>query len=116
MNIEILMLAVGLAVLIVVNIILGCVSALFEQAFDKQRLFRGVVKGLIVAVCFGLVYLVGWLNPDVVAVTIDGTAVNLLMAVYMILMAGFLFYAKEVCLKLAAFVKGGVSIEPKEAA
>ena len=50
----------------------------------------------VVALCFAATYFVGWANPDVLAVSINGQSVNLLTAVYITIMAGFLFYAKEV--------------------
>lgn len=56
--------------------------------------------------CFAITYLVGWLNPEVVAISINGQAVNLLTAVYLAIMAGFLFYSYEVIGKLVGFVKG----------
>lgn len=103
-----ILLGIGLLVLIAVNIILGSVDAIITGGFDRDKLRRGVLKGAIVALCFAATYLVGWLNPDVMAVTINGQSVNLLTAVYLIIMAGFLFYAKEVIVKLAAFVNGKV--------
>lgn len=111
MNIDIISLSVGLAILIIVNIVLGSVNALFERSFDWAQFRRGLGKGFVVSMCFLLVYGVGWLNPDVVAVSIDGTDVNLLTAVHMILMAGFLVYAKEVCVKLGTLIKGSTKVE-----
>ena len=62
------------------------------------------------ALCFIVTYLVGWLNPAVVAISINGQAVNLLTAVYLVIMAGFLFYAYEVIGKLAGFIKGKLKV------
>ena len=81
-------------------------DAWLSGEFDRPKLRRGVTKGAIVAVCFAITYLVGWLNPEVVAISINGQAVNLLTAVYLVIMAGFLFYAYEVIGKLAGFVRG----------
>lgn len=106
MTIGIIKLGLGLLLLIVVNIVLGGVDAWLSGDFDKPKLRRGVTKGAIVAVCFAITYLVGWLNPEVVAISINGQAVNLLTAVYLVIMAGFLFYAYEVIGKLAGFVRG----------
>ena len=106
MTIDIIRLGLGLILLILVNIILGSVDAWLSGEFDGPKFRRGVTKGAIVAMCFAITYLVGWLNPDVVAISINGQAVNLLTAVYLVIMAGFLFYAYEVIGKLAGFVKG----------
>ncbi len=106
MTIHALRLGLGLLALIAVNIVLGSVDAFLAKSFDRGKFLRGVIKGAIVALCFAATYLVGWANPDVLAVTINGEAVNLLTAVTLVIMAGFLFYAKEVVLKLATFVHG----------
>lgn len=111
MSPDVICLGIGLAILIVVNIVLGSVDALLSGEFDKRKFWRGVYKGAIVALCFVSTYLVGWLNPDIVAISINGQAVNLLTAVYLVVMAGFLFYAYEVIGKLASFVHGKVKVE-----
>ena len=103
-------LGLGLLVLIAVNIILGSIDALLTKSWDKGKFLRGIIKGAIVALCFAAAYLVGWANPDVLAVTINGQSVNLLTAIYVVIMAGFLFYAKEVLMKLATFVNGKLDV------
>ena len=110
MTIDALRLGLGLALLIVANITLGSIDALLIGAFDSGKFRRGIIKGIIVALCFTATYLVGWINPDVLAVTINGQSVNLLTAVYLVIMAGFLFYAKEVIIKLVSFVYGKLNI------
>lgn len=110
MTIDALLLGIGLLLLIVVNIVLGSIDALLSEAFDFEKFKRGVIKGGVVAICFAITYLVGWLCPNVLAVYINGQSVNLLTAVYLVIMAGFLFYAKEVVLKLALFVNGKISV------
>lgn len=110
MTIDALRLGLGLLILIAVNIILGSIDALLSATFDPGKCRRGIIKGVIVALCFTATYLVGWINPDVLAVTINGQSVNLLTAVYLVIMAGFLFYAKEVIMKLASFVYGKLAI------
>lgn len=110
MSPDVIRLGIGLAILIVVNIVLGSVDALLSGEFDKRKFWRGVCKGVIVALCFVATYLVGWLNPDVLAVTINGQSANLLTAVYLVIMSGFLFYAQEVIRKLVAFVSGKLDV------
>ncbi len=110
MTIDIIRLGLGLLLLIVVNIVLGSVDAWLSGEFDKPKFRRGIAKGAIVALCFIVTYLVGWLNPAVVAISINGQAVNLLTAVYLVIMAGFLFYAYEVIGKLAGFIKGKLKV------
>lgn len=110
MTIDALHLGIGLLVLIFVNIILGSIDAFLSGNFDRGKFLRGIIKGIIVALCFAATYLVGWLTPSVLAISINGQAVNLLTAVYLVIMAGFLFYAKEVIMKLAFFVNGNLEM------
>lgn len=110
MTINALFLGLGLLLLIAVNIVLGSIDAMLSGQFDTAKFKRGIIKGLVVALCFAVTYLVGWMNPDVVAVSINAESVNLLTAVYLVIMAGFLFYAKEVIVKLASFVKGKLDV------
>lgn len=110
MTIDALWLGLGLLTLIAINIVLGSIDALLSGSFDRGKFFRGVIKGFIVALCFAATYMVGWLTPNVLAISINGQAVNLLTAVYLVIMAGFLFYAKEVILKLAFFVNGKLNM------
>jgi hypothetical protein len=111
---NILHLAIGLIILIVVNIVLGSLDALFTSTFDKTKFKLGLLKGLVIVACFIATYFVGYLNPDIVAVNINGTAVNVLVGVYLIIMAAYIWYAKEVLTKLAALIQAKITIEEVE--
>lgn len=52
MTTSIIHLAVGLVLLVAVNIVLGSLNALFDGSFDKVKLRNGIIKGIIVAACF----------------------------------------------------------------
>ena len=52
MTTSIIHLAVGLVLLVAVNIVLGGLNALFDGTFDKVKLRNGIIKGAIVAACF----------------------------------------------------------------
>lgn len=114
MDIGFLYLAIGLVILIIVNIVLGSLNALFVNSFDRKKFFIGLAKGLIVVLCFAATYLVGYLNPDIIAVNVNGTDVGVLTAVYLIVLAGYYYYAKQVIEKLSAIIKGDISIEQKK--
>ena len=103
-------LAKGLVILIVVNIILGSSSAWFNQVFEWKKLYQGLIKGTIIAICFFATYYAGYINPDIIAVNVNGEEVNLLTACYMILLSGFVFYATQVSIKFWTFIKGKISI------
>lgn len=77
MTTSIIHLAVGLVLLVAVNIVLGSLNALFDGSFDKVKLRNGTIKGIIVAACFIAFYMAGWLNPDIIAIDVDGQTVML---------------------------------------
>lgn len=70
MTTSIIHLAVGLVLLVAVNIVLGSLNALFDGSFDKVKLRNGTIKGIIVAACFIAFYMAGWLNPDIIAIDV----------------------------------------------
>lgn len=114
MDIGFLYLAIGLLILIIVNIVLGSLNALFVNTFDRKKFLVGLVKGAIVVICFAATYLVGYLNPNIIAVNVNGTDVGVLTAVYLVVLAGYYYYAKQVIEKLSAIIKGEISIEQKK--
>ena len=70
MTASVIHLAIGLVLLVAVNIVLGSMNALFDGTFDKVKLRNGIIKGIIVAACFIAFYMAGWLNPDIIAIDI----------------------------------------------
>lgn len=46
MTTSIIHLAVGLVLLVAVNIVLGSLNALFDGSFDKVKLRNGIIKGI----------------------------------------------------------------------
>lgn len=103
-DLQMLNLAIGLLGLILVNILLGSVSAILEKKFDKTKFFNGIIKGVIVAFCFIAVYFIGLLTPSIIIMEMNGQEVTLLTAIQLILLTSFLYYGKEVVVKLAFFV------------
>lgn len=97
---SVLFLGVGLVLLVAVNIVLGSLDALFSGAFDKVKLRNGIIKGLIVAACFVAFYAAGYLNPDIIAIEVDGQTVNLMTASNLALLTAYVLYAKDVFIKL----------------
>ena len=76
----IIRLAIGLVLLVAVNVVLGSLNALFDGTFDRIKCRNGVIKGIIIAACFVAFYVAGRLNPDIVAIDIDGETVNVATA------------------------------------
>lgn len=106
METDTLRLVAGLLILIIINIVLGLLSAIFVKNFNWHRLFRGLAKGGIVIGCFVATYYVGYLNPGIVAVTVSGLELDVLAAVHLVVLVGYYHYAKQVIKKLAALVGG----------
>ena len=100
---QMLNLGIGLAILIVINILLGSINSLLQRTFEKEKFISGLIKGSIVTVSFLGVYAVGILNPTI-SLDIAGQQLTLLMAVNVILIGGFSYYGFEVVSKLASFV------------
>ena len=105
-----LYLGISLLVLATLNIILGSVSSLFKKEFNITKFWQGIAKSLIVVFCFISVVLVGQLLPNILLINIDGNEVNLANATYLLMLSGYIFYGKEVLVKLSGFIKGNFKI------
>ena len=110
MTTSIIHLAVGLVLLVAVNIVLGSLNALFDGSFDKVKLRNGT----IVAACFIAFYMAGWLNPDIIAIDVDGQTVNLMTASNLALLTAYVLYAKDVFVKLKNLILSKTSGTPPE--
>jgi small basic protein len=100
---QMLYLGVGLLGLVLINILLGSINSILERKFDKKIFINGIIKGFIVVVSFIGVYGIGLINSEIY-LDINGQQLTLLMAVNTIVLGGFVFYGKEVMVKLANFV------------
>ena len=112
MTTSIIHLAVGLVLLVAVNIVLGSLNALFDGSFDKVKLRNGIIKGIIVAACFIAFYMAGYLNPDIIEV--DEQTVNLMTASNLALLTAYVLYAKDVFVKLKNLILSKTSGTPPE--
>ncbi|PKM63154.1 MAG: hypothetical protein CVU97_01520 [Firmicutes bacterium HGW-Firmicutes-21] len=102
-----LFLAIGLIILIAVNIVLGSLAAMFAGAFDWKRFRKGIYKGAIIFACLALVYLAGWLNQDIIAFEANGQIVNLMQATHLVIFAGYIYYGTNVITKYYKILTGG---------
>lgn len=114
MTASVIHLAIGLVLLVAVNIMLGSMSALFDGTFDKVKLRNGIIKGIIVAACFIAFYMAGWLNPGIIAIDVDGQTVNLMTASNLALLTAYVLYAKDVFVKLKNMILSKTSGTPPE--
>ncbi len=95
MTTSIIHLAVGLVLLVAVNIVLGSLNALFDGSFDKVKLRNGTIKGII-------------------AIDVDGQTVNLMTASNLALLTAYVLYAKDVFVKLKNLILSKTSGTPPE--
>ena len=106
----IIRLAIGLVLLVAVNVVLGSLNALF----DRIKCRNGVIKGIIIAACFVAFYVAGRLNPDIVAIDIDGETVNVATAANLAMVTAYVLYAKDVFSKLSKLVLSKTSGTPEQ--
>jgi len=111
-DIELIDITIGLIFLIIANIGLGASEAkiIFDN-FDWKKLRQGILKAMIVIASSYLMYLAGKLNPDIIAINIDGQELNLMSAINIALIGGFIFYANECIKKLKLAINSKVGTE-----
>ena len=102
----------GLISVMVANILLGATLSKCKDNFNWNTLFKGVFKAVCVFLGVGLMYLCGYLNPEILAVNIDGMDLNLVDALRMVFTAGIMFYGYQGILKLKEMLT--LKIEVKE--
>lgn len=109
-DIELIDITIGLIFLIIANIGLGASEAkiLFDN-FDWKKLRQGILKAIIIIVSSYLMYIAGKLNPDIIAINIEGQELNLMMAIHIILIGGFIYYGNECINKLKIAVKSKIN-------
>jgi hypothetical protein len=106
--------AAGLIILMSVNIILGSLGSAFVKCFEWKRLGIGIFKSIIVLICFAATYIAGYLNPDILAINIGDVEANVMTALNIVVLFGYIHYAKQVIEKLAAMLGLNFGNEIKE--
>lgn len=91
----------GLILLIIVNIVLGGLEAKIQDDYDWKKMWQGILKGFLVAVCISVVYYVGLLNSEIIVVNIGGVEMNLAVGVTTLVMTAFVWYGSQVIVKIA---------------
>lgn len=86
----------------------------FDGTFDRIKCRNGVIKGIIIAACFVAFYVAGRLNPDIVAIDIDGETVNVATAANLAMVTAYVLYAKDVFSKLSKLVLSKTSGTPEQ--
>lgn len=109
-DIQTLHLGIALIIFMITNIMLGSMNAIATGEFNKKIFLQGIIKASVVVLSFVLIYIAGLLTTDIVVININGEEVNVLTAIYFLLLGGFLFYVKEVVLKLKDKINSKIDI------
>ena len=105
-SLEMIKLGLGLLGLMSINIILGSIDSIFNQSFDKVKFKQGIFKSLIIMLCTIGIYVIGYFNPNVIVINVNGQDVGLLTAIYLMIMGGFVLYGKQCIEKLTVLIMG----------
>jgi len=89
-------LLIGLGLVILANILLGSITSIINKKFNWKKLANGTIKGAVVLVSIGLLWLAGLLNPDVIILD----EWTIIMGVELITLSSFIWYAAQAILKL----------------
>jgi hypothetical protein len=108
-----LLLGGSLLVLVIVNIILGSISSLFQQQFDKTKFWQGLVKGSIIVICFCLVLIVGKANAGILVVNVNDQNLDLATATQMLMTTSYAWYGLEIYKKMTGLLSGKYKEEVK---
>lgn len=91
---------IGLVSAMLANVLLGVTLAKLKQEFKKEKLLSGLVKYLGIVLGVLLMYLTGYLNPDIVVANINGIKVNLMAGIELLFISGIVFYGVQDLIKL----------------
>lgn len=89
-------LLIGLALVIIANMLLGSITSIINKKFNWKKFNKGVIKGAVVLVSIALLWLAGVLNPEVIV--LDDWTIP--MGVELITLMSFIWYAAQSLLKL----------------
>lgn len=89
-------LLIGLGLAITANMLLGSITSIINKKFNWKKLSKGTIKGCVVLVSIGLLWIAGVLNPNVVVM--DDFTIT--MGVELIALSSFVWYAGQAILKL----------------
>lgn len=91
---------IGLVSVMLANVLLGVTLAKLKQEFKKEKLLSGLVKYLGIVLGVLLMYLTGYLNPDIVVANINGIKVNLMAGIEVLFISGIVYYGVQDLIKL----------------
>lgn len=91
---------IGLVSVMIANVLLGVTLAKLKQEFKKEKLLSGLVKYLGIVLGVLLMYLAGYLNPNIIVANINNVEVNLMAGIEVLFISGIIFYGMQDLIKL----------------
>ena len=91
---------IGLISVMLANVLLGVTLAKLKQEFKKEKLLSGLVKYLGIVLGVLLMYLAGYLNPNIIVANINNVEVNLMTGIEVLFISGIVFYGIQDLIKL----------------
>ena len=82
------------------NVLLGVTLAKLKQKFKKEKLLNGLVKYASVLIGISLMYLAGYLNPNIIVANINNVEVNLMTGIEVLFISGIVYYGMQNLIKL----------------
>ena len=95
-----LKITIGLISVMLANVLLGVTLAKLKQEFKKEKLLSGLVKYLGIVLGVLLMYLAGYLNPNIIVANINNVEVNLMTGIEVLFISGIVYYGIQDLIKL----------------
>lgn len=105
---------IGLVSVMIANVLLGVTLAKLKQEFKKEKLLSGLVKYLGIILGVSLMYLTGYLNPNIVVANINNVEVNLMAGIKVLFISGIIFYGMQDLIKLKDLLGLSNDITPND--
>lgn len=103
---------IALVLVVLVNNLIGSMSALIEGKFDKSLCKKGLLKGLLVGLCGVGLYGAGCLTPEISVGLFNGIELTLTQAINALVSGGFIYYAYQDIIKIKDLI--GIKIQTEE--
>lgn len=91
---------IGLICVMLANVLLGVTLAKLKRQFKKEKLLNGLVKYLGIIIGVLLMYIAGYLNPNIIVANINSVEVNLMTGIEVLFMSGIIYYGMQDLIKL----------------
>lgn len=91
---------IGLLSVMMANVLLGVTLAKLKSEFKKDKLLNGLVKYLGIIIGVLLMYIAGYLNPNIIVANINSIEVNLMTGIEVLFISGIVYYGMQDLIKL----------------